>query len=83
MLQLIFIKISSRISPESLVLQNCIRGKLIFVSRRGVKFGYWSHLGCSRQNVIILVKVSFRVAREEIYLVSSFYLLNSCNQSLL
>ena len=38
----------------------------LVVSLRGVNFGFWSLLGCSGQNAIILVvKVSFRVAREE------------------
>ena len=37
---------------------------VLVVSLRGVNFGFWSRLGCSGQNVIILaVKVSFRVAR--------------------
>ena len=36
------------------------------ISLRGVNFGFWSHLGCSGQNAIILaVKVSFRVACDE------------------
>ena len=40
---------------------------MLVVSLRGVNFGFWSRLGCFGQNVIILaVKVSFRVAREEI-----------------
>ena len=40
---------------------------MLVVSLRDVNFGFWSRLGCSWQNVIILaVKVSFRVAREEI-----------------
>ena len=42
---------------------------MLVVSLRGVNFEFWSHLGCSRQNAIIFnlaVKVSFRVAREEI-----------------
>ena len=25
---------------------------MLFVSLRGVHFGFWSHLGCSRQNAI-------------------------------
>ena len=40
---------------------------MLVVSLRGVNFGFWSHLGYSGQNAIILaVKVSFRVAREKI-----------------
>ena len=27
---------------------------MLVVSLRGVTFGFWSHLGCSGQNVIIL-----------------------------
>ena len=27
---------------------------MLVVSLRGVNFGFWSHLGCSEQNVIIL-----------------------------
>ena len=26
---------------------------MLFVSLKGVNFGFWSHLGCSGQNVII------------------------------
>ena len=40
---------------------------MLIVSLRGVNFGFWSHLGCSGQNaIIIVVKVSFRVALEKI-----------------
>ena len=43
---------------------------MLVVSLRGVNFGFWSRLGCSGQNVkmslFLAVKVSFRVAREEI-----------------
>ena len=36
-------------------------------SLRGVNFGFWSHLGCSGQNVIIFsCEVSFRLARKKI-----------------
>ena len=38
---------------------------MFVVSRRGVNFGFWSHLGCAGQNAIIY-KVSFRVAHEKI-----------------
>ena len=45
------------------------RGGILVVSLRCVNFGFWSHLGCSGQNVSYLaVKVSFRVARENIYI---------------
>ena len=58
---------------------------MLVVSLRGVNFGSWSQLRSSEQNVIKLsVTVSFRVAREDMYLiVNSFYLLNSCDQSFL
>ena len=58
---------------------------MLIVSLRGVNFGFWFHSGCSGQNILyVTIKVSFRVAREDIiYFVSSFYLLNSCNQSFL
>ena len=42
---------------------------MLVVSLRGVNFGFWSHLGSSGQNAIIFsrkLKISFRVAREEI-----------------
>ena len=42
---------------------------MLVVSLRGVNFGFWSHLGCSGQNAIIIylaMKVLFRVAREKI-----------------
>ena len=60
---------------------------LFCVLLRGVNFGFWSHLGCSGQTPLYLaVEISFRIAREEIlkklYIVSSFYLFDSCNQSL-
>ena len=48
------------------VLNGMDAGMLV-VWLRGVNFGFWSCLGCSGQNVIILaVKVSLRVVREEI-----------------
>ena len=40
---------------------------MLVVSLRGVNFGFGSRLGCSGQKLLFLaVKVSFRVAREEI-----------------
>ena len=44
---------------------------MLVVSHRGEGFGFWSQVGCSGQNAIICspyiaVKVSFRVAGEEI-----------------
>ena len=41
---------------------------MLVVSLRGVNFGFWPHLGCSRQNAVILyiaVKVSFRFTRKK------------------
>ena len=43
------------------------RGGMLVVSRGGVNFGFWSHLGClGKMQSYVAVKVSFRVAREEI-----------------
>ena len=39
---------------------------MLVVSLRGVKFRFWSHLGCSGQNTIIFSLKVFRVALEEI-----------------
>ena len=40
---------------------------MLFVSLRGINFGFWSRLGCYGQTPLYLaVKVSFRVALEEI-----------------
>ena len=60
---------------------------MLLVSLRGVNFGFWSHLGCSRQNTIIFSHKSlFRVALKELlkklYIFNSCYLLDSCSQSL-
>ena len=30
-----------------------MKGGMLVVSLKGVNFGFWSHLGCSEQNVII------------------------------
>ena len=61
--------------------------RMLVVSLRGVNFGFWSHLGCSGQNVIIfnrkgLFQGCTRRNIKKLYLFNSFYLLNSCNQSL-
>ena len=61
--------------------------EMLVVSLRCVNFRFWSRLGSFGQNTIILaVKVSFRVALEEIfrklYIFNSSYLLYSCNQRL-
>ena len=63
---------------------------MLVVSLRGVNFGFWSHLGCSGQNTIIFSrKVLFggytrrNIKNNNIYIFfNSFYLLDSCNQSL-
>ena len=40
---------------------------MLVVSLRGVNFGFWSRLGCSgKMSLFLAVKVSFRVAHEEI-----------------
>jgi len=40
---------------------------MLVVSVRGVNFGFWSHLGCSRQNTIIFShKNLLRVVLKEI-----------------
>ena len=43
---------------------------MLVVSLSGANFGFWSHLGCYGENVImcspyVAVKVSFMVSREE------------------
>ena len=63
---------------------------LLSVSPRGVNFGFWSHLGCCGQTRIIIFSrkglfedsLSARRIINKLYIVSSFYLLDSCNQSL-
>ena len=40
---------------------------MLVVSLKGVNFGFWSHLGCfGKTQSYVAVKVSFRVAREEV-----------------
>ena len=60
---------------------------MLFLSIRGVNFGFWSHLGCSVQNAIIfsrkgLFKGCTRRNIKKLCIFNSFYLLDSCNQSL-
>ena len=62
---------------------------MLVVSLMSVNFRFWSRLGCSGQNTIIFSckgPVSFGIAHEEILkshvFFNSFYLLDSCNQSL-
>ena len=60
---------------------------ILVVLLRGVNFGFWSHLGCSVQNVIIF---SFKEVlygcpqrnTKKLYIYNSFYLRDSCNQYL-
>ena len=58
---------------------------MLVVSLGGVNFGFWPLLGCSGQNVIVFSRkgLFYDCTRRYIYFVSSFYLLNSCNQSFL
>ena len=58
---------------------------MLVVSLRGVNLDFGFTLGVLGKTLLyVTIKVSFRVAREDIiYFVSSFYLLNSCSQSFL
>ena len=75
------------------------RGKgvgMLVVSLKGVKFGFWSHLGCFGQNTIIFsrkglfkdcaqtgwIEAPVRRNIQKLYIFNSFYLLDPCNQSL-
>ena len=56
--------------------------RMLVVSLRGVNFGFWSHLVCSGQNVIIpnrkgLFQGWTRRNIKKLYLFNSFYLLDS------
>ena len=60
---------------------------LVVDSLRGVNFGFWSHIGCSGQNTIKfsrkwLFQGCTRRNISKLYTFSSFYLLDSCKQSL-
>ena len=66
---------------------------MLVVSLRGVNFGFWSHLGCSGQNAIIL-SLEGLVAREkkkiyiyiyifDMYIFNAFCLLQSYDPSFL
>ena len=55
---------------------------------QGVIFGFWSHLECSEQNAIIFSRKGLfqgckRRNVKKLYSFNLFYLLDSCNQSLL
>ena len=60
------------------------RARMLVVSLSGVNFRFWSLLGCSGQTapLYLAIEITFRVALEEIYIFNSFYLLDSCTQSL-
>ena len=60
------------------------RAWMLVVSLSGVNFRFWSQLGCSGQTapLYLAIEITFRVALEEIYIFNSFYLLDSCTQSL-
>ena len=62
-------------------------GGMLVVSLKGVNFRFWSRLGCSQQNTIIfsrksLFKGCIRRNIKKLYIFNSFYLLDSCNQSI-
>ena len=69
----------------------------LVVSLRGVNFRFWSRLGCSGQNTITEANRSLTIIftrkglflgclrrniKKKLYIFNSFYLLDSCNQSL-
>ena len=63
------------------------RAGMLVVSLRGVNLGFWSRLGCPGQKAIIfspkgLFQCCTRRNFEKLYIFNSFYLLDSCNQSL-
>ena len=60
------------------------RARMLVVSLSGVNFRLWSLLGCSGQTaaLYLAIEITFRVALEGIYIFNSFYLLDSCTQSL-
>ena len=58
------------------------RSGMLVVSLRGVNFGLWCHLGCSRQNAIIFSRKGLfqgckRRNIKKNYISNSFYLLDS------
>ena len=61
--------------------------RMLVVSLKGVNFRFLSRLGCSGQNTSIFSRkgLSYGCTRRNInklYFFNSFYLLDSCNQSL-
>ena len=75
-------------SPISRGALPCERGGMLVVdSLWGVNFEFWSHIGCSGQNTIKfsrkwLFQGCTRRNISKLYTFSSFYLLDSCKQSL-
>ena len=60
---------------------------MLVVSLRGVNFRFWSRLVCSEQNTIIFSRKGLfqgctRINIKKLYIFNSFYLVDSCNQSL-
>ena len=60
---------------------------MLVVSLKGVNFGFWSHLGCSGKNTIEFSRKGLLQGCtprniKQLYVFNSFYLLDSCNQSL-
>ena len=60
---------------------------MLVVSLRGVNFRFWSRLVCSEQNTIIFSRKGLfqgctRRNIKKLYIFNSFYLVDSCNQSL-
>ena len=45
---------------------------MLFVSLRGVNFGFWSHLGCTGQNAIIFSREGHAKKYKNIYLICIF-----------
>ena len=61
---------------------------MLVVSLRGVNFRFWSRLGWSGQNSILFSRKGFFKSCtsrnfKKLYMLTSFYLLDSCNQKLL
>ena len=60
---------------------------VLVISLRGVNFRFWSRIGCSGQNTFTFSckDIFYGCTRRNIkrlYIFNSFYLLDSCNQSL-
>ena len=66
------------------------RGGMLVVSLGGVNFRFWSHLGCSGQNVIVrsheglllgFARKNIKVYIYYVYLILFIYLTDSCSRS--